>query len=123
MRNLCRDFLSNNGHTVIEAGEGDEAIRWLRVSQGPHRLLVSDVVMPKLSGREFWTICADACPTLKVLFISGYTDDSVVRHGVVEGDVAFLQKPFTMRALADKIREVLDANEVNEYSAPSRNNS
>jgi len=76
-----------------------------------------------MSGRELWNNLRKRMPTLKVLFISGYTDDSIVRHGVIDGDVAFLQKPFTMRALSSKIREVLDASEVNEYSSQTRNNS
>jgi two-component system cell cycle sensor histidine kinase/response regulator CckA len=108
---------------VIEAGEGEEAIRLASSQKQKIDLLISDVVMPKLSGRELWNDLRKRLPTLKVLFISGYTDDSVVRHGVIDGDVAFLQKPFTMRALAAKIREVLDADDVNEYSSPSRKNS
>ncbi len=123
VRNLVADFLKSSGHTVIEAGEGEEAIRLASSQKQKIDLLISDVVMPKLSGRELWNDLRKRLPTLKVLFISGYTDDSVVRHGVIDGDVAFLQKPFTMRALAAKIREVLDADDVNEYSSPSRKNS
>jgi two-component system, cell cycle sensor histidine kinase and response regulator CckA len=123
VRNLVADFLKSSGHTVLEAGEGEEAIRLASSQKQKIDLLISDVVMPKLSGRELWNDLRKRLPTLKVLFISGYTDDSVVRHGVIDGDVAFLQKPFTMRALAAKIREVLDADDVNEYSSPSRKNS
>jgi PAS domain S-box-containing protein len=123
VRNLVADFLKTTGHTVLEASDGEDAVRLAKAHSNKIDLLVSDVVMPKLSGRELWNDLRKRLPTLKVLFISGYTDDSVVRHGVIDGDVAFLQKPFTMRALAAKIREVLDADEVNEYSAPARDNS
>jgi PAS domain S-box-containing protein len=123
VRMLVADFLKTTGHTVLEATEGEEAIRLAAAHNNKIDLLISDVVMPKMSGRELWNDLRKRLPTLKVLFISGYTDDSVVRHGVIDGDVAFLQKPFTMRALAGKIREVLDATEVSEYSTPSRNNS
>jgi len=122
VRSLVADFLKGACHTVLEATEGEEAVRHA-ASQG-HRidLLISDVVMPKMSGRELWNALRKRLPKLKVLFISGYTDDSVVRHGVIDGDVAFLQKPFTMRALAAKIREVLDETETQtaEFSAPSQ---
>jgi two-component system, cell cycle sensor histidine kinase and response regulator CckA len=123
VRNLVADFLKTTGHTVLEASDGEEAVRLAKAHSSKIDLLVSDVVMPKLSGRELWNDLRKRLRGLKVLFISGYTDDSVVRHGVIDGDVAFLQKPFTMRALAAKIREVLDADEVNEYSAPTRDNS
>jgi len=118
VRLLVADFLKSTGHTVIEAVEGLQAVD-LAGAHGDHiDLLISDVVMPKMSGRELWNTLRKRLPKLKVLFISGYTDDSVVRHGVIDGDVAFLQKPFTMRALAAKIREVLDATEP-EYSVPT----
>jgi two-component system, cell cycle sensor histidine kinase and response regulator CckA len=123
VRNLVADFLKTTGHTVLEASDGEEAVRLAKAHSNKIDLLVSDVVMPKLSGRELWNDLRKRLPKLKVLFISGYTDDSVVRHGVIDGDVAFLQKPFTMRALAAKIREVLDADEVKEYSVPSRDDS
>jgi FixJ family two-component response regulator len=70
-------------------------------------MLITDVVMPHLSGPELATKLATERGDLKVLFISGYTDDTVFRHGVLEGDVAFLQKPFNLKALAHKVREVL----------------
>jgi two-component system, cell cycle sensor histidine kinase and response regulator CckA len=123
VRNLVADFLKTTGHTVLEACDGEEAIRLASAQTHKIDLLISDVVMPKLSGRELWNGLRKRLPTLKVLFISGYTDDSVVRHGVIDGDVAFLQKPFTMRSLAAKIREVLDADEVKEYSAHTRDGS
>jgi PAS domain S-box-containing protein len=123
VRSLVADFLKSTGHTVLEASEGEEAIG-LAESQGNRiDLLISDVVMPKMSGRELWNELRKRLPTLKVLFISGYTDDSVVRHGVIDGDVAFLQKPFTMRALAAKIREALDAAETPEYSTSPQRSS
>jgi YesN/AraC family two-component response regulator len=72
-------------------------------------LLITDVVMPELSGRELAELLWTRHRGLKVLFVSGYTDDVVVRHGVLHSDVAFLHKPFTLEALARKVREVLDS--------------
>jgi len=76
--------------------------------KGPIHMLITDVVMPRLSGRELATRLAVERGDVKALFISGYTDDSVFRHGVLEGGVAFLQKPFNLKSLAQKVREVLE---------------
>jgi len=117
VRSLVRDFLTSSGHKVVEAQDGAEAIRIVEAQKEAIQLLVTDVVMPKMSGRELANALKERLPNLKILFISGYTDDAVVRHGVLEGGVAFLQKPFTLRALATRIREVLDGVPVSQYSA------
>ena len=85
-----------------------QALEVAAAHRGPIHILVTDVVMPRLSGRELVTRLTATRPDLKVLYISGYTDDSIFRHGVLEGGVAFLQKPFNLKDLAQKIRQVLD---------------
>jgi CheY-like chemotaxis protein len=112
VRELVRDFLLTTGYHVLEAADGVQALEIAGAHKGPIHILVTDVVMPRLSGREVATRISGERPDLKVLYISGYTDDSVFRHGVLEGGVAFLQKPFNLKALAQKIREVLDSQPV-----------
>ena len=104
-----RDFLITTGYQVLEAPDGAKALEIAAAHEGAIDLLVTDVVMPRLSGREVATRLSAERPDLKVLYISGYTDDSIFRHGVLEGGVAFLQKPFNLKALAQKIREVFDS--------------
>jgi CheY-like chemotaxis protein len=108
VRALARRVLQRQGYTVLEARDGAEALRVAAQHPGPIHLLVTDVVMPHLGGRELADRLGPLCPQTKVLFVSGYTDDAVVRHGVQQAEVAFLQKPFTPLALAQKVREVLD---------------
>jgi PAS domain S-box-containing protein len=108
VRELVRDYLGKSGYRVLDAADGIQALEIAAAHSGPIHILVTDVVMPRLSGRELVTRIAAARPELKILYISGYTDDSIFRHGVLEGDVAFLQKPFNLRDLAEKIRQVLD---------------
>ncbi|MBV8316345.1 MAG: PAS domain-containing protein, partial [Planctomycetaceae bacterium] len=108
VRALARHILSSCGYTVLEAADGREAVRV--AEQHPERidLVVSDVVMPYLGGRQLVERLAALKPGTRVLFLSGYTDDAVVRHGVLEAEYAFLQKPFTPSSLAQKVRDVLD---------------
>ena len=108
VRTLTRLVLQQQGYTLLEAGDGDEALRICGEHEGRIDLLISDVVMPGLGGRELADRVAAMRPGLRVLYLSGYTDDAVVRHGVLQAETAFLQKPFTVDALACKVREVLD---------------
>jgi len=108
LRTLAVRVLKNYGYEVLVAGEGFEA---LSIASDPHTLIdaiVTDVVMPRMNGRELVERLAASRPDLKVLFMSGYTDDDVLRRGVLHGEAAFLQKPFTPEQLGRKIREVLD---------------
>jgi PAS domain S-box-containing protein len=108
VRTLTRIILLGKGYTVLEASDGAEALSVAGRHEGPIHLLLSDVVMPILGGRELAERLVGLHPEMKVLFQSGYTDDAVVRHGVLQEKVHFLQKPYSPAALATKVREVLD---------------
>jgi len=109
VRNLVSAVLQSSGYKVLVASNADEA-EALCERHGPEvELLITDVVMPGRSGRELADSLSVRFPNLRTLFMSGYTDDAVVRHGVASTDRHFIAKPFTAAALAQKVREVLDS--------------
>jgi two-component system cell cycle sensor histidine kinase/response regulator CckA len=109
VRRIVKIALESTGYRVIEARSGSEALEAARAQAGKIDILVTDVVMPEMSGREVAARITETHPGTRILYMSGYTDDAVVRHGIVESGVAFLQKPFSPLALARKVREVLDS--------------
>lgn len=111
VRELLRSILQGNGYTVLVAGDGGAALQIGEQHQSPIHLLISDVVMPGMDGRELASRLVALHLGMKVLFISGYTDDAVLRHGIHEQDIPFLQKPIAVDALLRKVREVLDVPE------------
>src|SRR5262249_23560101 len=103
VRELARDILRADGYTVLEARNGNEALLIRERPQGPREPLLTDVVMPRMSGRELAERLAPVRPDLSVLYMSGYTDDAVIRHGVYGSGTAFLQKPFTPASLLQRV--------------------
>ena len=112
VRAATRAILLKNGYDVIDASGGAEALQRADAYSGVIHLLVSDVVMPEMSGPELAKRLTKARPELKVLCMSGYTDDSIIRHGVLEARIEFIQKPITSAALAVRVRQLLDAVEI-----------
>ena len=108
VRELVREVLDMNGYTVLEARDGPEAIRVADRHDDPIQLMLTDLVMPKMSGRELAEKLLPKRPEMRVLYMSGYTDDTVLHHGIVDPGISFLQKPFRADALARKVREILD---------------
>jgi len=109
VRAVTKQVLERQGYTVLEAPDGEAALRLAQRHRGVVHLLLTDVVMPRLNGRELAERLVRLRPDVKVLYASGYTDDSVVRHGILESGTAYLQKPFSPESLARKVRDVLDA--------------
>jgi PAS domain S-box-containing protein len=108
VRKLARTALQGRGYAILEASHGGEALSLFEQHQELIDLLVTDVVMPRMSGRELAEQLKALQPQLKVLFMSGYTDDAIVRHGLLAAEVEYLSKPFSLNSLASKVREVLD---------------
>jgi len=108
VRKLTCEALRHYGYQVLEAANGGEALLACEKLQVPVSLMITDVVMPQMSGRELADRLHQLHPEMRVLYMSGYTDDAVIRHGLSDTAMFFLQKPFTPSALAIKVREVLD---------------
>jgi CheY-like chemotaxis protein len=110
VRKLARGMLCAMGYKVVEAAGGPEAIRLWREARPAVDLLVTDVIMPQMGGPQLAEKLTAEQPGLKVLYISGYTDDVVARHGILGSEGALLQKPFTRKGLSAKVRKLLDSS-------------
>jgi len=108
VRTTTSELLDGLGYTVLEARRPHEALLISEQHLGPIHLMLTDVVMPDLNGHRLAARITSGRPSMKVLYMSGYTDDAIVRHGVLEPGTHFLPKPFSREALADKVRDVLD---------------
>jgi signal transduction histidine kinase len=110
VRNLARNVLTMQGYDVLAAANGQEGLRVAREHKGPPiRLVIADVIMPQMGGKMMAEWLKSSYPDLKVLFTSGYTDDAISHHGVLDPGVAFLSKPYAPATLTRKVRELLDA--------------
>jgi PAS domain S-box-containing protein len=113
VRNLTVRILKRQGYTVLDGSYGDEAFSVCRQHKGPIHLLLTDVVMPGMDGRALSESLSQLHPEMKVLYMSGYTDDAIVHHGVMEKGMNYIQKPFTVNGLTKKVRELLDKSRHN----------
>ena len=109
VRNLTRKALKEYGYSVIEAQNGEDALKVSEAHEGPIHLMITDVVMPGMNGRELAERLQPHRPKTRVLYMSGYADHAIVHHGVLEPGVSFIPKPFTPESLVNKARSVLDS--------------
>ncbi len=108
VRKLIKKALQKSGYQTLVAGYASEASQLAENYEGKIHLLITDVIMPKMSGKELANQLSEIRTDIKVLFISGYTDNAIVHHGMLDGGIEFLQKPFTTQGLLKKVREILD---------------
>jgi CheY-like chemotaxis protein len=109
VRRLARRALEACGYAVLEASDASQALALSEGGAAAIDIVVTDVIMPGMSGRELVTQLSAARPGLRILYMSGYTDNAIAHRGILDEGTHFIQKPFTMRALAQKVRDVLDA--------------
>jgi CheY-like chemotaxis protein len=109
VRSLAVAVLTQQGYTVIEACNGEDALALAKQYEGEIQLLLTDLIMPKMGGKDLADEMRRTRPQLKVVLCSGYTGDTVMQQGVLDASIPFLQKPFTLRSLTFKVREALDA--------------
>jgi CheY-like chemotaxis protein len=107
VRSVIRQVLERLGYTVLDAADGQLALEVAARHHGPIDLVITDIVMPALGGREMVERLRHVRPGIRILYTSGYTDDAIVRSGVLDAQFAFMQKPFTPEILAAKVREAL----------------
>ena len=118
--NTIRDALVQLGYKVFSAVDPNEALRWAQRYSGEIHLLITDIVMPHMDGKELAEHISSLRPNTKILYMSGYTQDAIVQNGIVEEDVHFIQKPFTPAELARMVRNILkgqDNGPSKEYQA------
>jgi CheY-like chemotaxis protein len=108
VRKLAVRILQRQGYTVLDTPDGDSALVICEERKEPIHLILTDVIMPGMSGRQLVDRCRQIRQDFKVLYMSGYTDNAIVQHGVLVEGINYIQKPFTVDALARKVREVLD---------------
>jgi len=116
VRTLASRILRDKRYKVLEASNGKEALEIARTYKGEIHLVLTDVIMPGMSGTELVSRLESVRPGSKVLYVSGYTNDTVVHHGVLASGVAFLQKPFSVNGLVSKVREVIRSDSTPERS-------
>ncbi len=108
VRQLTREILRRNGYRVLEAGDGIAALATLREHAGPIHLLLTDVVMPRMSGHELVELARPIRPDMRILYVSGYSEEAIARQGQLTVGIELLSKPFTPGVLTAKIRQLLD---------------
>lgn len=108
VRDLAQDVLTNSGYTVLEALNGQDALEIYRTTNDRIDLVLTDVIMPHMSGKQLIEQIRDINPDLPVIYMSGYTENAIVHHGILEEDVHFIQKPFSPNQLLEIVRRVLD---------------
>ena len=108
VRKLARRILEKQGYSVLETLNGEDALLACETCKSPIHLMLTDIVMPGMNGSELAKLLKPLYPEIKILYMSGYTDNAIARQGVLEKGVNYIQKPFTVEGLARKVREVLD---------------
>jgi CheY-like chemotaxis protein len=106
-REVVCSILERLGYTVLSAANGNDALNLLTTYVGPVNLLLTDVVMPDMDGKTLFGKISQIRPGIRVLFMSGYTQDVIAHHGILDDGVYFIQKPFSIQSLAAKVREVV----------------
>jgi DNA-binding NtrC family response regulator len=109
VRRFVQRVLTERGYVVLAAGAPEEAEALCKLHGAGIRLMITDVILPRMNGRQLSQRATALCPGIKVVFMSGYTDDAIAHHGILEPGIAFIEKPLSPQTVLRKVREVLDS--------------